>query len=145
MTKRSNYGKRRRGREQGVLTGHGDWVRSVSVAGPSNSLAASAGDDGRVLIWNYREKTRIGKLEGHVGPVANALFCPERSERALLGRVGRIGSTMGCTESDECEQRTNGMMGDYCHSPVAPDGMTCCNRRRDGHSRTVWDLDYLDG
>ena len=58
-----------------VLRGHQDWVNSVKIHSPSNTLL-SASDDLTVRLWDLNAGTTLRVFEGHVGQVQQVMPLP---------------------------------------------------------------------
>ena len=57
------------------LRGHHDWVNSVKIHGPSNTLL-SASDDLTVRLWDLNARATVRIFEGHVGQVQQVTPLP---------------------------------------------------------------------
>lgn len=66
------------------LSGHTDWVRSVSFH-PGGELLASGSNDHTIRIWNVKEKRCLHVLEGHTGWVRVVIFHPDGHILASAG------------------------------------------------------------
>lgn len=71
------------------LDGHEASVKAAIFAG--NGLAASAGDDFAVEVWDLSSGTSRFRLEGHRGQVKDLALSPDGTELASAGWDGRVG------------------------------------------------------
>lgn len=55
------------------LSGHGEWIRSVSFSADGRKLASGA-DDGLALIWDAATGSRLVTLQGHQEPITSIVF-----------------------------------------------------------------------
>src|SRR5947207_8927879 len=65
----------RRGDALATLRGHRDVVRAVAFS-PDGKFLASAGDDGKVRVWDSATNSLRHTLEGHAGRIAVMAFSP---------------------------------------------------------------------
>ncbi|MBT3271441.1 hypothetical protein HN371_30155 [Candidatus Poribacteria bacterium] len=72
-----------------LLTGHADWVNSVSY-GANGILIASASQDGRVNIWDVTHRNLMHTLQGHSGPVNSVAFWTSDLALATAGDDGTV-------------------------------------------------------
>jgi small GTP-binding protein len=59
-----------------MLSGHEDWVRSVTVS-PDGTWAVSGADDWTVRIWQLETGACLGTLQGHAGEVNSVAITPD--------------------------------------------------------------------
>ena len=79
-------------REQGVLSGHGQFVESVSITpneGPEDQLIATAGRDGTVRIWRPNGKKPQIVMEQQ-RPFSYVEFSPDGSTLAIADYDGKV-------------------------------------------------------
>ena len=107
-----------------TLAGHGDWVRDVAWAPnfglPANTIA-SAGQDGKVLVWNERAEGALAgagqgrpSFLGQLRATGRGAFCSRCSSwRRLSERMGsgRDGEAPGREQQRAC--RAWGVQWDY--------------------------------
>lgn len=72
-----------------VLRGHRDGVRGLALS-YDDRLLASAGLDGKVMVWQLPEGLRIRTLEGHTDGVRAISFSPDGRYLASGGRDGLL-------------------------------------------------------
>jgi hypothetical protein len=72
-----------------VLRGHRDGVRGLALS-YDDRLLASAGLDGRVMVWQLPEGLRIRTLEGHRDGVRAVAFSPDGRYLVSAGRDGLL-------------------------------------------------------
>ncbi len=72
-----------------VLRGHRDGVRGLAIS-YDDRLLASAGLDGKVMVWQLPEGLRIRTLEGHKDGVRAVSFSPDGRYLASAGRDGLL-------------------------------------------------------
>jgi WD40 repeat protein len=66
------------GLEVRTLTGHTDWVNSVSFS-PDGSLLASGSDDKTIKLWRVADGSLVRTLTGHTNRVWSVSFSPDGS------------------------------------------------------------------
>lgn len=59
-----------------VQTGHEDRVRALAIA-PGGEYAATAGDDGAVLLWDMTTRRVLDRFDGSVGSASAVAFSPD--------------------------------------------------------------------
>jgi WD40 repeat protein len=74
---------------QKVLRGHREGVRGLALS-YDERLLASAGLDGKVMIWQMPEGLRIRTLEGHQDGVRAVAFSPDGRYLASAGKDGLV-------------------------------------------------------
>ena len=74
---------------QKVLRGHREGVRGLALS-YDNRLLASAGLDGKVMVWQMPEGLRIRTLEGHEDGVRAVAFSPDGRYLASAGKDGLL-------------------------------------------------------
>jgi WD40 repeat protein len=72
-----------------ALAGHLDRVRDVAVS-PDGSRIASAGGDGRAIVWDAETGERLLILAGHEGFVEAVAFSPDGQQVVTAGRDGTV-------------------------------------------------------
>ena len=69
------------------LTQHKDGAHGASFSADSKTLAVAGGsrsdDNDMVRLWNVEDRTEIGALSGHTGPVYSVSFNPHRDSNLL--------------------------------------------------------------
>ncbi len=74
---------------QKVLRGHREGVRGLALS-YDDRLLASAGLDGKVMVWQLPEGLRIRTLEGHQDGVRAVAFSPDGRYLASAGKDGLL-------------------------------------------------------
>ncbi len=74
---------------QKVLRGHREGVRGLALS-YDDRLLASAGLDGKVMVWQIPEGLRIRTLEGHQDGVRAVAFSPDGRYLASAGKDGLL-------------------------------------------------------
>jgi hypothetical protein len=141
----------------GELTGHGTavWAGKISSDG---RLAATAGYDGLVKLWNLPERKLEADLEKHTGWVRSLAFSPDGS---LLATAGEDGSVVLWNTADGKEARTiTAHAGPATCVAFSPDGKTLATgggdklvklfnpadgkqqAKLEGHGDAVWAVAY---
>lgn len=72
-----------------TLTGHTDWVQSVSFS-PDGKQLASAGNDGAIRIWDVASGQAVGALSGHRHPINALAYSPDGKWLASVSTNGSV-------------------------------------------------------
>jgi coatomer protein complex subunit alpha (xenin) len=75
-----NYKKKK---SEFVLTGHGDYVRTVFFH-PENPWILSASDDQTIHIWNWQSRNSVVTITGHNHYVMCAMFHPDPKQPLIV-------------------------------------------------------------
>jgi WD40 repeat protein len=70
-------------------TGHTNRVRSIAF-NPEGTLIASAGADGRIVIWDVATQTQSARWEAHTGGANTLAFSPRDGQLLLSGGEDRL-------------------------------------------------------
>jgi WD40 repeat protein len=119
-----------------ILSGHDDWVNSVSYSADC-SLASTSSDDNTAKIWNAQTGQLIHTLSGHSGDVMWTAFSPN----------GNLAATASYDATAKIWNLTNGTVLRTLagHSAglnsvaFSPDGTRVATASEDGTAR-VWDV-----
>lgn len=118
------------------LEGHEAAVKTVMFLG--DDLAASAGDDFAVEIWDLAEGERLNRLEGHRGQVAGLAVSPDGALLASASWDGTI--RLWDIATGESRAELTGHTGAVSDVAFSPDGGTLYSASADGTIRT-WDVE----
>ena len=140
-----------------TLTGHTDWVRSVSFS-PDGNTIASASYDNTIRLWNPNTGKHIRTLTGHTGSVESVSFSPDgntiasaswdhtiRLWNANTGRhirtlTGHTGSVESVAFSPDGSTIASGSLDDTIHLWNAKTGTHI--RTLTGHTGSVWSVSF---
>jgi WD40 repeat protein/serine/threonine protein kinase len=112
-----------------TLTGHTDWVLSVSFS-PDGSLLASGSGDGTIKLWRVADGSLVRTLTGHTHWVWSVSFSPDGS---LLASGSGNGTIKLWRVSDGLEVRTLTGHTDAVDSvSFSPDGRLLASGSWDG-------------
>lgn len=64
--------------DEEVLSGHSGWVNALAFDKSGKSLA-SAGDDGKIVLWDMNNRSKLATLEGHTESVSSVSFSSDDS------------------------------------------------------------------
>lgn len=76
------------GEELRSLEGHGRWVNCLAIS-PSG-LLASAGEEPQIHVWDLRNLSLVGLLDGHQGPVRAMAVTPDGKTLISAGDDGIV-------------------------------------------------------
>jgi RNA polymerase sigma factor (sigma-70 family) len=115
---------------------HGVEARSIAFS-PDGALLASAGDDGRVKLWDVASCRQVRECVGHVGWVHAVAFAPDGKRLASAGEDGRVNlwDVPGGKELRRFDHR-----GRVLALAFAPDGKRLASTGAD-RAVHVWDVD----
>jgi WD40 repeat protein len=68
------------------MHGHSDWIRTLAFD-PSGRVLGSAGEDGRIFIWDVASGTRVTQIEGAMSRVFAVAFC-DKGRCVVAGGAG---------------------------------------------------------
>ena len=116
--------------------GHAGPVQSVAIA-TGGHLAASAGGDGALRLWDLATGAEVGRCGGHSDGVLSVAFTPDGRSLVSGGRDGtlRLWDVASAREVGWLEAHT----GAVASLAVAPDGRRVLSGGQDQRVR-LWDL-----
>ncbi len=118
------------------LTGHQDWIRSLSIS-PDGQRLASGGNDGQVIIWDLTKGEAIAKL-----PVQDAAIRAVKfSQSGSMLAVSAFGERLAIYHAESRDQLFSLDCGckDVGAVAFSPDDWTVAAGGRSGRIR-VWNL-----
>ncbi len=119
-----------------TLRGHEAPVESVEVS-VDGTLAASAGDDGTVRVWDLGASREQVVLVGHEGPVFDAAFTPDAAVVVSAGADGTVRTWDHATGQQLAV--LEGHAGPVYGVDVSDDGRLAATAG-DDHTVRLWDL-----
>jgi WD40 repeat protein len=119
------------------LTGHTDFVSSVSFSGDGR-LLASASADRTVRIWDVATSKCVARLIGHTDTVFSAVFHPDGKRLASAGRDRSVWLWDLATGQEVA--RLEGHANYVFSLAFSPDGTSLASGSGDGTVR-IWDTE----
>jgi WD40 repeat protein len=124
--------------------GHRKSVQALSWS-PDGKLLATAGADGKAVLWSRQSLECLSELYGHVGGIASVAFSPDGRTLATAGddRIIRLWDIASRVEVASLE----GHSGPITHLLFSPDGMTLASTatKSEGFEvmlRPAWPIEY---
>jgi WD40 repeat protein/transcriptional regulator with XRE-family HTH domain len=123
-------------KQQWVLQGHRDWVRSLAFS-PDGALLASGGDDQTVRIWELQRGTCQQTLAAHTGRVLAVAFSPDGALLATGGEDQAL--RLWDVRAGDCLTILDGHTGWVCSVIFSPDGRMLASGGSD-RGIHLWDV-----
>ena len=114
------------GSRVGELSGHPTAVWAVDVSS-DGKLAATAGYDGLVKVWDLQSRKLKADLKQHKGWVRSLAFSPDGARLASAGEDGKV--FLWNTKDGKAAVTVEAHKGPATAVAFSPDGKNICNRR----------------
>ncbi len=119
-----------------LLHGHRGELTAVAYA-PEGGELATAGADGKLMLWDSREGVHLRTLEGHEGKATGVVFHPDGKQLISCGEDGAI--RVWGRQKGDLLRKLEGHAGAVTSLAVSPDGRWLASGGADRMVR-LWDL-----
>jgi WD40 repeat protein len=130
------------GREQGVLTDLGKWIKVLQFS-PAGRVLVAANDSGDVIFWDTDSRDKMAERL-KVAPGIESLMFANDGDRLLIGSAARDSENYGIVQlvdasTGRVRRTLNGHTRPVCSLSVSPDGRQLATSSWDRTVR-LWDI-----